>query len=325
MSEAPIAVAPVAAHMPVLLDDVLDYLDPHEGGIYVDGTFGAGGYTRGLLERARCIVFAIDRDPRALAEGASLLAAYRGRLTLIEGRFGEMDHLLKARGVETVAGVTLDLGVSSMQLDEPERGLSFRFDAPLDMRMGRTGPTAAELVNEASEEELARIIGTYGEERRARAVARALVAARGKKPFERTGELADVIRRVVRPGRDGLDPATRTFQALRMAVNDELGELSRGLVAAERLLAPEGRFVVVAYHSLEDRRVKRFLAERAGLARAPSRHWPGPVTKKPQPSFRLLTRRARRPSAQEIARNPRARSARLRAAARTAAPAWRAA
>jgi len=325
MSAAPIAAAPVAPHTPVLLDDVLDYLDPHDGRIYVDGTFGAGGYTRGLLERARCVVFAIDRDPRALALGGSLLEAYRGRLTLIEGRFGEMDRLLEAHGVETVAGVALDLGVSSMQLDEPGRGLSFRFDAPLDMRMGREGTSAAELVNEASEAELARIIGTYGEERRARAVARALVAARQRKPLERTGELAALVRRVVRPARDGLDPATRTFQALRMAVNDELGELSRGLAAAERVLAPEGRLVVVAYHSLEDRLVKSFLTERAGRVREPSRHWLGPVTKKPQASFTLLTRRAQRPSAHEIARNPRARSARLRAAARTAAPAWRAA
>lgn len=313
--------APAPAHTPVLLDDIVAALAPRDREIYVDGTFGAGGYTRALLESARCTVFAIDRDPAALAAGRALARAYPGRLTLIEGRFGDMERLLAREGIAQVAGIALDLGVSSMQLDRAERGFSFRLDAPLDMRMGPAGPSAAEVVNTAPEAELARIIRVYGEERRARTVARAIVAARQEKPIARTGELAEIVRRVVRPTRPGLDPATRTFQALRIEVNDELGELARALEAAERLLAPEGRLAVVSYHSLEDRAVKTFLAERSGRLPGASRHRPAAATKKPQPTFRLITRRPQRPTPEEVARNPRARSARLRAAVRTAAPA----
>jgi 16S rRNA (cytosine1402-N4)-methyltransferase len=241
---------------------------------------------------------------------------YAGRLTLIEGRFSEMERLLATLGVTQLAGVALDIGVSSAQLDDPARGFSFRADGPLDMRMGRDGRTAADLVNGADEGELASLIRDYGEERFARRITRAIVAAR---PLSRTGELAAAIRSVV-PDTGGIDPATRTFQALRIAVNDELDELDRGLAAAERLLEPGGRLAVVAFHSLEDRRVKDFLRRRSADAPRASRH--APATRGPAPSFRLITRKPLATSAEEIARNPRARSARLRAAERTDAPAW---
>ncbi|MFQ5783286.1 MAG: 16S rRNA (cytosine(1402)-N(4))-methyltransferase RsmH [Alphaproteobacteria bacterium] len=308
-------------HRPVLLSEILAALAPRDGGIYVDGTFGGGGYSRALLAAAECTVWAIDRDPEALARAAALIDAFAPRLGVIAGRFGEMDRLLAARGVSAVDGVALDLGVSSQQLDDPSRGFSFRHDGPLDMRMESAGHTAAEVINESGEQALAAIIFNLGEERRARHVARAIVEARGERPITRTGELAAIVRRVVRPAADGIDPATRTFQALRIHVNDELGEIDRGLAAAERLLLPGGRLVVVSFHSLEDRRVKRFLAARSGRVPRPSRH--APVVAEPAaPSFRLLGRGARRPAAGEIAVNPRARSARLRAAERTAAPAW---
>ncbi len=314
---------PAAGHRPVLLREVLELLEPRDGAIYVDGTFGAGGYSRALLEAARCTVWGIDRDPAAITGAQRLTREFAGRLTVLAGRFGEMDRLVTARGVARVDGVALDLGVSSMQLDDPARGFSFLRDGPLDMRMERSGPSAADVVNGGDETMLASLIFTLGGERKARRVARAIVAARRKRPIERTGELAAIVRRVVRPAADGLDPATRTFQALRIYVNDELGELERGLRAAERLLADGGRLAVVSFHSLEDRRVKRFLAERSGRAPRPSRHAPGSAD--PTPSFRLITRRAGRPSAAEVAANPRARSARLRGAERLAAPAWEAA
>lgn len=311
-----------AGHQPVLLAKVLTALNLQDGLIYVDGTFGAGGYSRAMLGAAACTVWAIDRDPDALASGERLMRKFPGRLNLLGGRFGEMDRLLAERKVPEVHGVALDLGFSSMQIDAPERGFSFRSDAPLDMRMESSGPDAAELVNTASEDELADIIRTYGEERRARAVARAIVAERSRTPITRTGELARIVRRVVRRAKDGIDPATRTFQALRIHLNDELGELDRGLIAAERLLAPKGRLAVVSYHSLEDRRVKAFLNARSGRTPGRSRHLPHDATKMPQASFKLLTRRVVRPDPMEISANPRARSARLRAAERTAAPAW---
>ncbi len=311
-------------HRAVLLGEVLAVLRPRDGGVYVDGTFGGGGYSRALLEAARCRVWGIDRDPEMVARAAGLVEEFAGRLTVIAGRFGEMDRLLAGHGVGPVDGVALDLGVSSMQIDCPARGFSFRHDGPLDMRMERDGPSAADVVNTTGEDELAVLISTLGEERKARSIARAIVAARRQRPLARTGELAAIVRRVVHRAADAIDPATRTFQALRIHVNDELGELDRGLGAAERQLAAGGRLVVVSFHSLEDRRVKRFLAERAGRAPRPSRHAP-PGPRGPAPTFRPITRRVVKPRAEEVAANRRARSARMRAAERTAAPAWEAA
>lgn len=308
-------------HVPVLLAEVLQALAPRDGALYVDGTFGLGGYTRALLEAARCTVCGIDRDPRAIAAGAALAAQHPGRLQLFNGRFGDMERLLTARGVTQVDGVALDIGVSSPQIDEPARGFSFRHDGPLDMRMGDDGPTAADVVNTADEATLADIIERLGEERFARRIARAIVAARAQQPITRTLQLAEIVRGVVRRAPDGIDPATRTFQALRIYVNDEIGELRRGLAAAERLLVPGGRLAVVSFHSLEDREVKSFLRRRSGGEGGVSRHLPARTGGR-APSFTLLTRRAVRPSDAEIASNPRARSARLRAAERTAAPAW---
>jgi 16S rRNA (cytosine1402-N4)-methyltransferase len=308
-------------HFPVLLDVVLGALMPRDGMAYVDGTFGAGGYSAGLLAAAQCRVLGIDRDPSAVRRGAVLAAGHPGRLSLIEGRFGDIERLIGAANLGPVAGVALDLGVSSMQLDSAERGFSFRLDGPLDMRMGEEGTNAADLIAHLSEGELAELIGSLGEERFARRVARAIVAARQQGPIRRTGALAQIVRAAIPTREPGFDAATRTFQALRIAVNDELGELDRGLAGAERVLMPGGRLAVVAFHSLEDARVKNFLRQRSGAAAATSRHAP-PAPAAPAPSFRLLTRRAVRPSADEILRNPRARSARLRAAERTAAPPW---
>lgn len=305
------------AHLPVLLDEVLAALAPKDGGLYVDGTFGLGGYARALLESADCRVLGIDRDPDAVARGAGLAARYPGRLTLRQARFGDMAAVAQADGIARVDGVALDLGVSSPQIDDADRGFSFRLDGPLDMRMEKDGRTAADLVNTLPEAELADIIADLGEERHARRVARAIVAAR---PLATTGELAAVVRRSVPRSGDGIDPATRTFQALRLAVNDELGELDRGLAAAELLLAPGGRLAAVSFHSLEDRRVKTFLADRAGAGPRPSRHLPE-TGGRSAPTFRILSRKPVTPSPAEIDRNPRARSARLRAAERTAAPA----
>ena len=306
-------------HAPVLLDAVLGALAPRAHAIYVDGTFGLGGYSRALLAAAPCRVIAIDRDPAAVAAGADLAGAHPNRFVVLEGRFGDMAALLAPLGISTVDGIALDLGVSSPQLDDPARGFSFRSDGPLDMRMGRDGASAADLVNNLSESALANLIYIYGEERFARRVARAIVAARREGPLTRTAELARVIRTVV-PTTGGIDPATRTFQALRMEVNDELGELDRALLAAERLLAPGGRLAIVSFHSLEDRKVKEFLRERSANAPRGSRH--RPARPAAAPSFRLITGKPVTPGAAEIADNPRARSARLRAAERTAAAPW---
>ena len=306
------------SHTPVLLNEVLHVLAPKDGGIYVDGTFGAGGYSRAILDAADCAVLGIDRDPDALALGAALADSYKGRLTVIGGRFGDMRALLNARGVDKVDGIALDVGVSSSQLDLAERGFSFRLEGPLDMRMERAGTTAADLVNTLPERELADLIFRFGEERASRRIAHAIVSARRLKPFATTSELAAVVRRVVHARGDAIDPATRTFQALRIAVNDEIGELQRGLEAAEALLDAGGRLAVVAFHSLEDREVKEFLRARSGAAPRPGRHMPERATQ--APTFRLLSRAAIRPSEAEIASNPRARSARLRAAERTGAP-----
>lgn len=306
-----------ARHIPVMVREVVEALRPRDGGRYLDGTFGAGGYSAAMLDSAACHVIALDRDPDAIAAGHAMASRYGERLCLIEGRFGDMDELLAARGIDDVDGVALDLGVSSMQLDEASRGFSFRSVGPLDMRMDQRGPSAADLVNEADEAELADIIWRYGEERRSRKVARAIVEARRHKRIETTGELAEIVRRAVGPqGRDESDPATRTFQALRIAVNDELGELERGLLAAERVLAPGGRLAVVSFHSLEDRAVKEFVRSRAGRVPGPSRHLP-PVESR-APELRDLTRKPVLPTAAEIAINPRSRSARLRAAEKIA-------
>jgi 16S rRNA (cytosine1402-N4)-methyltransferase len=306
------------AHIPVLRDAVVTALSPKAGGRYVDGTFGAGGYSEALLGAADCRVWGNDRDPDALAFGAALMGRFPGRLTLIHGNFGDMDTLLGALGEQGMDGVALDLGVSSMQLDRAERGFSFRSDGPLDMRMAHQGETAADLVNTLDEADLANLIYDFGEERYARRIAGAIVRAR---PIARTAELAQIVRRVIPKKGDGIDPATRTFQALRIAVNDELGELRRGLGAAERLLAPGGRLAVVTFHSLEDRPVKTFFQQRAGKTPAGSRHLPVSAPSR-APSFRLLTNKPLVADAQEIRLNPRARSAKLRAAERTAAPPW---
>ena len=310
-------------HIPVLLSDVMTALAPHSEGVYVDGTFGAGGYSRALLMAAPTTrVVAIDRDPAAAPRAAALAAEFPGRLCFVTGRFGAMVDLLAQAGFTAVDGVTLDVGVSSMQIDDAERGFSFRFDGPLDMRMEQSGPSAADLVNTLDEEDLANIIYRYGEERLSRRVAKVIgEERRALGPITTTGRLASIVRRVVKGPRDGIDPATRTFQALRIAVNDEIGELRRGLVAAEALLKPDGRLAVVSFHSLEDREVKGFLRQRGTDGDRPSRLLPGePIP--PAASFRLLSRKSITASPEEARRNPRARSAHLRGAIRTAAPAW---
>lgn len=311
-------------HVPVLRDAACGVLEPRDGGVYIDGTFGGGGYTRALLDMADTIVVAIDRDPDAVAEGQDLAAQYGARLHLVRGRFADMAALAEAAGYDRIDGIVLDLGVSSMQFDRAGRGFAFSQDGPLDMRMGQEGVSADTLLNRADPDLLARIIAVYGEEKRARAIARAIVAHRHGGELTRTGQLADVVCGVVRRAADGVHPATRTFQALRIYLNDELGELLRALQAAEKLLRPEGRLAVVTFHSLEDRMVKRFFARRTGRAGRVSRHIPPRATL--PPSFAelpatTLPRRGRTPDDAEIAANPRARSARLRAAARThAAP-----
>lgn len=311
-------------HVPVLLPQVLRALAPRGAEAYIDGTFGAGGYTGAILEAAPgARVLAIDRDPAAVANGRALVAEYPGHLTLSEGRFGDLDRIAEASGFASADGVVLDIGVSSMQIDDPGRGFSFQKDGPLDMRMSASGPTAADVVNTAEEGDLADILYHLGEERSARGIARAIVRRRAEAAFQTTGELAALAARVL--GREkiaGRHAATRTFQALRIYVNDELGELARGLAAAERVLAPGGRLVVVTFHSLEDGLIKHFLRERALPEARGSRHLPpGPAPLRP-PSFRLDSPRPISPTQAEVDANPRARSAKLRVAIRTEAPAW---
>ncbi len=303
-------------HTPVMLAEMVEALVPQAGGCYVDGTFGGGGYAEAILQAAPCTVWAIDRDPEAIARGAALARRHPG-LHLLEGSFGDMAALLAPCGVHALDGVVLDLGVSSFQIDDPTRGFSFRVTGPLDMRMGAAGATAADLVADLPEAELADILFRFGEERHSRRIARAIVAARRIRRIETTAELAAIVRGVLPKG-PGIDPATRSFQALRIRVNDELGEIERGLAAAAALLAPGGRLVVVSFHSLEDRLVKHFFARAAGRAPSPSRHAPR-VARADEPGFLLLTPKPRAPSAAEIARNPRARSARLRALQKAAA------
>jgi 16S rRNA (cytosine1402-N4)-methyltransferase len=310
---------PATGHVPVLVNEVVDALKPRDGGRYLDGTFGGGGYTSAILDRAACEVIAIDRDPDAISAGEALVQRYAPRLRLIEGRFGELEQLLEAEGVSAVDGVALDLGVSSMQFDQADRGFSFRASGPLDMRMEKKGRSAADLVNESNEQELADILWRYGEERKSRRVAKAIVERRREKRIETTGELADIVRRAVGPSaKDESDPATRAFQALRIAVNDELGELERGLAAAEQVLAPGARLAVVSFHSLEDRAVKDFVRARSGRTPSPSRHAP-PRAAQRAASLREVARKPVLPSAAEVAANPRARSARLRVAEKVGA------
>jgi 16S rRNA (cytosine1402-N4)-methyltransferase len=309
---------PPLGHIPVLLDEVLHALAPRDGGIYLDGTFGGGGYAAAILARAACTLYAIDRDPDAIARGAALAARFPGRLHLLHGSFGNMLDLLAGAGVGALDGIVLDLGLSSFQIDDPARGFSFRADGPLDMRMDRTGLSAADLVNHLPEAELADTLYELGEERASRRVARAIVAARAEAPITTTGRLASIIRSVLPPDKSGHHPATRSFQALRIRVNDELGQVTRALEQAVQLLAPGGRLVVVSFHSLEDRIVKRFMAEASGRIPAPSRHDPAGLVSRGAASFRLLTTNAVRPGDGETSANPRARSARLRAMQRLA-------
>jgi 16S rRNA (cytosine1402-N4)-methyltransferase len=303
----------MSGHVPVMLSEVLVALAPRDDGIYLDATFGGGGYSEALLSSARCSVWAIDRDPEAIARGAGLAARFAGRLHLLHGNFGELVALLADQGVVALDGAVFDLGVSSFQLDDPARGFSFRTDGPLDMRMAREGQTAAELVNTLPERALADVLHEFGEERAARRIARAIVAARASEPITTTARLATIIRGVLPPDRSGIDPATRSFQALRIRVNDELGAIERALGQAADLLLPGGRLVVVAFHSLEDRIVKRFMTESAGRAPSPSRHDPRGLAARAAPRFQLVTPRPLRPAPAECTANPRARSARLRA------------
>ncbi|HVW75140.1 MAG TPA: 16S rRNA (cytosine(1402)-N(4))-methyltransferase RsmH [Rhizomicrobium sp.] len=301
----------MSGHIPVMLNEVLEMLSPRDGASYVDGTFGGGGYSSAILEAADCRVLGIDRDPDAIARGQALVERFGGRLPLVQGEFSRMDEF-----TQDTDGVVLDLGVSSFQFDQPERGFSFREDGPLDMRMSLSGQSAADVVNTADERSLTTIIARYGEEKNARRIARAIIAAR---PVTTTAQLAAIVSEAQGPAalRHAIHPATRTFQALRIHVNDELGELERGLDAALKILKPEGRLVVVSFHSLEDRMVKQFLTRRSTAAPRASRH--APATMAPKAVFELLTHRPRTPSAAELESNPRARSAKLRAGLKLAA------
>ncbi len=324
-------------HSPVMLNEVLQTLKPADDEIYVDGTFGAGGYTKAFLDSADCTVIAIDRDRDALARANVLKAQYGDRLIFIQGNFGDVEGLLKSAGFEKVDGFVLDVGVSSMQIDQADRGFSFRFDGPLDMRMDQSkGATAADVVNQSGEKELADLIYKYGEERMSRKIAKTIVTRRKEQKFETTSDLANVVRSVVPKSKDGIDPATRTFQALRIAVNDELGELEKALGAAQKILNPGGRVIVVSFHSLEDSMVKNFLREKSGNAPKGSRHLPDNtipslrVTRKASGStgsvspdvihparndgsvFSIPSKKSLQPSDGETRSNPRARSARLR-------------
>ena len=307
----------LARHVPVLVHRAIEWLNVRDGGFYIDATFGAGGFSRAILATSGARVVGIDRDQSAIARGADMVEQAAGRLELIEDRFGNLLSIMADR-TAVADGIVFDLGVSSMQLDEGQRGFSFRLDGPLDMRMGGDGPTAADVIAHAGERDLAAIVATLGEERHARAIARAIVKVRGERAIDTTGALAEIVARAA-PARPGtIHPATRTFQALRIFVNDELAEIANGLAAAEHVLKPSGRLVAIAFHSLEDRIVKTFLTERS-RAPATSRH--RPLTESAAPTFRVLTRRPQTPDETEIAANVRARSAKLRAAERTAAAA----
>lgn len=310
------------AHIPVMCREIVQALSPKDGDVIVDGTFGAGGYSRAILLAANCSVWAIDRDPAAVAGGIRMEQEFPGRFRIIEGCFADMDRLLAEQGVNAVDGVVLDIGVSSMQIDTASRGFSFQEDGPLDMRMAGEGQTAADVVNSFESDELANLIYEFGEEPRSRAVARAIVAARELGPITRTLQLAGIVSRALGGrGKKPIHPATRTFQALRIFVNDELGQLERGLEAAERLLKAGGRLCVVSFHSLEDRIVKAFLRLRSGDTPGVSRYLPE-VRAQNAPSFKLAFKGAAGAAADEVAANPRSRSARMRLAIRTTAPVW---
>ena len=318
--EQTLAVGGPARHLPVLRDEILAALDPHAGEIFLDATFGAGGYTRAILAIPGTQVRAIDRDPTAIAAGQSLVAETGGRLLLTEGRFSALETIARAQGISGFDGIVFDIGVSSMQIDDAARGFSFGQDGPLDMRMECIGPTAADLVNGEDEARLADILYYFGEERASRRIAKAIVAERARAPFTTTLRLAETIAHAV-PAKPGvIHPATRSFQALRIAVNDELGELVKALTAAERMLHEGGRLAVVTFHSLEDRIVKQFFASRSGHGETGSRLLPG-EPEKPKPTFIVPAKQPILPTQDEIRRNPRARSAKLRFATRTAAPA----
>lgn len=314
-----------ASHAPVMINEAVDALAPKAGGVYVDATSGAGGYTRAILDAADCTVYSFDRDPTAIERAQSWAAEYGDRLILINRPFAEMEEGLADHGVTEVDGVVFDLGVSSMQLDEAERGFSFRFDGPLSMRMDGGRPDAGDVIAKASAEELSAIFKAYGEEKKAGQIARAIVRAREDEPLTTTIQLAELIERAAPPiwkkggGPQKIHPATRVFQALRIFVNDELGQLVSALFAAERLLREAGRLVVVTFHSLEDRIVKRFFAARIAERPAGSRH--APPQERPPATFSLLSSKALTPSEEEVVRNSRARSAKLRAGLRLDAPA----
>jgi len=317
-SEGQPAAGGPALHIPVLLDEVVSALCVREGGVYLDGTFGAGGYSRAILARGARVI-ALDRDPKAVAGGEKLVDASKGRLSLAQGRFGQLDVVARGLGVARLQGVVLDIGVSSMQLDEASRGFSLRHDAPLDMRMENKGRTAADILAEEDEETIANMLYHYGEERASRRIARAIVADRATAPYRSTLQLAEMIERVA-PARPGemTHAATRSFQALRIAVNDELGELARALFAAEAVLAEGGRLAVVTFHSLEDRIVKQFFAQRSGRGQAASRLLPG-EPKPPTPTFVVASGQPIVPGDAERESNPRSRSAKLRYGERTSA------
>lgn len=302
-------------HIPVLLNEVVESIAPKDGEVYVDGTFGAGGYTRAVLDAADCTVYAIDRDPDAIREGQKLVDAYKGRLHLLHGTFGEMAELVRGEGVDFVDGVMLDIGVSSMQIDRAERGFSFQKDGALDMRMSQNGLSAADILNTFGEREIADIIYKYGEERFSRRIAAAVIEQRKTAPFKTTLEFADLIRRTVPHKREDIDPATRSFQALRIYVNDELGQLESGLSAAHDLLKAGGRMAIVSFHSLEDRIVKTFMQEKSGKTANPSRYMP--VVEKQAATLKTITKKPILPTESETKFNPRARSARLRVAEKT--------
>jgi len=318
-------------HFPVMRDQVVDMAAPKDGEIFIDGTFGAGGYSRALLEAANCTVYAIDRDPAVQETADKLAREFPGRFYFLPGRFSEMDHLMARQGLASVNGVLLDIGVSSMQFDDAQRGFSFQNDGPLSMRMSDQGLSAEDVVNDMGEADLANIIYRYGEERKSRRIAKAIVEARARERISRTGQLADIIEKSVGykryiKGKRQIHPGTRTFQALRIYVNDELGELASSLTAAEHMLAPGGRLCVVSFHSLEDRIIKIFFKQRSGHIAQASRHSPQALNRtagdeKP-PSFRMIVRGAVTPLKKEIEQNIRSRSAKLRAAIRTSAAAW---